>query len=78
MIAFIDAFRDRFGVEFICTTLAHHRQGGFMTSRGYRAAKKRLPSKRLVRDCELILVSLSSFLCKWFGFLVGWETLWVV
>lgn len=56
MIAFIDAFRDRFGVEFICTTLAHHRQGGFMTSRGYRAAKKRLPSKRLVRDCELILV----------------------
>lgn len=29
-------------------------------------------------EADKILVSLSSFLCKWFGFLVGWETLWVV
>ena len=56
MIAFIDQFRDRFGVEFICTTLAHHREGGFITARGYHAAKRRLPSNRSLRDCELIPV----------------------
>lgn len=44
------------GYLFICATLAHHRQGGFMTARGYRAAKKRLPSVRSVRDSELIPV----------------------
>lgn len=56
MIAFIDKFRDHFGVEFICVTLAHHRMGGFMTAREYRAAKRRFPSKCFVRDCELISV----------------------
>ena len=54
MIAFIDKYRDRFGVEFICQMLAHHRMGGFMSARGYRAAKRRLPSQRSLRDCELI------------------------
>ena len=54
MIAFIDAYRDPFGVKFICATLALHRQGGFMTARGYRVAKKRPPSLRTLRDCELI------------------------
>lgn len=28
--------------------------GGFMSARGYRAAKRRLPSQRSLRDCELI------------------------
>ncbi len=53
MIAFIDAYRDRFGVEFICTTLARHREGVFITARGYRAAKRRLPSKRSLRDLRI-------------------------
>ena len=42
------------GHVFICQMLAHHRMGGFMSARGYRAAKKRLPSQRSSRDCELI------------------------
>ncbi len=54
MITFIDIHRDRFGVEFICQMLVHHRMGGFMSARGYRAAKRRLPSQRSLRDCELI------------------------
>lgn len=45
-------YRDRFGVEFICRTLNEHCLGGFITSRGYRAAKRRPDSKRLVRDRE--------------------------
>ncbi|MDP9805983.1 transposase InsO family protein [Trueperella bonasi] len=54
MIAFIDEYRDRFSVEFICQTLKNHREGGFITSRGYRDAKKRAPSARQVRDRELV------------------------
>lgn len=54
MIAFIDQYRDRFGVELICQTLGQHREAGFITARGYRAAKRRVPSPRAVRDCELI------------------------
>lgn len=40
MITFIDLFRYRFGVEFICVTLAHYREGRFITSREYRVAKR--------------------------------------
>lgn len=54
MIAFIDQHRDRFSVEFICTTLKNHRQGGFITSRGYRQAKARGMSARSVRDAVLV------------------------
>lgn len=54
MIAFIDLYRDRFSVEFICRELAGHREGGFLTARGYRAAKTRKPSARTVRDAVLI------------------------
>ena len=39
MIAFIDKYRDRFTVEFICATLNRQRQGGFIASRGYRNAQ---------------------------------------
>nr|WP_232016816.1 IS3 family transposase [Gordonia insulae] len=55
MIAFIDKFRDQFGVEFICRTL---RAAGvvFLTSRGYRAAKSRAASARSIRDTELVAV----------------------
>ena len=57
MIAFIDEYRDRFTVEFICTTLNKEREGGFLSSRGYRDAKRRLPSKRSLRDSELVEIA---------------------
>lgn len=53
MISFIDVFKDRFGVEPICVTLGAT-EGGFITSRGYRAAKRRPASARRVRD-ELLI-----------------------
>jgi putative transposase len=46
-VAFIDAHRDRFGVEPICTTLQ------FAPST-YYAAKSRPPCSRAVRDAELV------------------------
>lgn len=55
MIAYVDMYRDQFGVELICRTLAA-REGGFMTSRGYRAAKTRPASERQIRDRELTVV----------------------
>lgn len=53
MISFIDVFKDQFGVEPICVTLGAT-EGGFITSRGYRAAKRRPASARRVRD-ELLI-----------------------
>jgi putative transposase len=49
MIRYLDEYRDRFGVEPICRTLGAT-EGGFITSRGYRAAKARPRSARAVRD----------------------------
>lgn len=53
MIRFIDEYRERFGVELICRTLRPAVQG-FITSRGYRAAKTRVASARQLRD-ELLV-----------------------
>lgn len=54
MIRFIDEHRDRFGVEFICRVLRVAVRG-FLTSRGYRAAKMRPPSsQRALRDDLLV------------------------
>ena len=53
MIAYIDMYKDRFGVEPICRTLGAT-EGGFITSRGYRAAKTRPVSDRKIRDGQLI------------------------
>ena len=53
MIRFIDEHRDRFGVEFLCRTLRAAVRG-FITSRGYRAAKHRAPSARHLRDEILV------------------------
>lgn len=58
MIAFIDTHRDQFGVEFICRTL-RAAITGFLTSRGYRAAKARPPSDRAIRD-ELLIAELKA------------------
>ncbi len=53
MIAFIDEHRDQFGVEAICRTLGAT-ECGFITSRGYRAAKTRPRSSRTLRDGILV------------------------
>lgn len=55
MIAYIDMYRDQFGVELICRTLGVT-EGGFITSRGYRAAKTRPASDRHLRDMQLLPV----------------------
>lgn len=54
MIRFIDEYRDRFSIEFICTTLKNNREGGFITSRGYRHSKARGLSSRTLRDTALV------------------------
>lgn len=51
MIAFIDAHRDRFGVEPICKVLGEHGCG--IAPNTYWVAKKRPASARQVRDAEL-------------------------
>ena len=56
MIAFIDEHRDQFGVEAICRVL-NTTECGFITSRGYRAAKRRPASERALRD-ELLIEEL--------------------
>ena len=53
MIAFIDMHRDQFGVELICRIL-RAAIPGFLTSRGYRAARTRPASDREIRDEQLI------------------------
>jgi len=58
MIAFIDSYRGQFGVEFICATL-RAAITGFLTTRGYRAAKTRPPSDRAIRD-ELLIEELRT------------------
>jgi len=52
VIAFIDEHRARFGVEPICSVLTEH--GVQVAPRTYYAAKTRPPSKRAVRDVELL------------------------
>lgn len=53
MIRFIDMHRDQFGVEAICRTLGAT-ECGFITSRGYRAARSRPRSTRALRDEVLV------------------------
>ncbi|QEH92708.1 IS3 family transposase [Dermacoccus abyssi] len=53
MIRFIDEHRDRFGVEPICRAL-RATDCGFITSRGYRAAKSRPRCARAIRDDVLV------------------------
>jgi hypothetical protein len=53
VIAFIDAHRDRFGVEPICRVLTEH--GCKIAPNTYWVARKRPPSKRACREAELIV-----------------------
>ena len=54
MIRFIDEHRNRFSVEFICQTLNKHREGGFLSSRGYRQSKARGVSARSLCDAAVV------------------------
>ena len=49
MIRFIDVMKDRFGVELVCRTM-RAAEVGFVTARGYRAAKTRPASARTLSD----------------------------
>lgn len=53
MIAFIDQMKDCFGVELLCRVL-RPAVSGFLSARGYRAAKARMPSARQLRDDLLV------------------------
>ena len=53
MIAFIDAHRDRFGVEPICRVLREHGCG--IAPNTYWVTKKRPVSARSLRDAELVV-----------------------
>lgn len=54
MIAFIDEQRDLYSVEFFYRVMHEHTIGGFITPRGYRAAKSRPASARSIRDQFLV------------------------
>jgi transposase InsO family protein len=49
MIRFIDVMKDRFGVELVCRTM-RAAEVGFVTARGYRAAKSRPISAKILSD----------------------------
>lgn len=51
IVDYIDAHRDRFGVEPICRVLGEH--GVTIAPSGYYAAKKRSPSRRVLCDSAL-------------------------
>ena len=53
VVEFIDAHRDRFGVEPICRVLTEH--GVKIAPSGYYAFKKRPPSARAVSDAVLVV-----------------------
>jgi putative transposase len=65
MIQYVDMFRDRFGVESICRTLGAT-ECGFLTARGYRAAKSRPASARGLRD-ELLGAEIAQLHAENYG-----------
>ena len=65
MIRFIDVHRDQFGVEAICRALSAT-DCGFLTSRGYRAAKQRPSSARALRD-EVLIVEIRRIHAENYG-----------
>lgn len=70
MIRFIDEQRNRFGVEPICRVLGAT-EGGFISSRGYRAAKVRPASNRALSDRllgEELVRLYATYVRTWSGF----------
>lgn len=53
MISSIDAYKEQFGVEAICRVLSQTDRG-FISSRGYRKARTRIPSARALSDSLLV------------------------
>lgn len=74
MIAYIDEYRDRFGVEPICRVLGASLEGGFITARGYRAAKSRPVSARGIRD-QILVEELKALHAENYG-VYGVRKLW--
>lgn len=74
MIAFIDQYRDHYSVEFLCRVLSEHLEGGFITPRGYRAAKSRPASTRSIRD-QILIEELKSIHAENYG-VYGVRKLW--
>lgn len=74
MIAFIDQYRDHYSVEFLCRVLSEHLEGGFITPRGYRAAKSRPASARSVRD-QILTSELTRIHAENYG-VYGVRKLW--
>lgn len=54
MIRYIDTFKSDFGTRPCCRVQGSHLEGGFITSRGYRAAKTTAVSARHLQDQMLI------------------------
>jgi len=65
MIRFIDEHKDQFGVELLCRVL-RGTVPGFLTSRGYRAAKTRVPSARQLKD-ELLVPEIERLHAENYG-----------
>lgn len=65
MIAFVDKMRDRFGVELVCRVM-RQAEVGFLTARGYRAAKARPVSARQLRD-ELLIPEITRLHAENYG-----------
>jgi len=65
MIRYIDEHKDQFGVEAICRVLRPAVRG-FITSRGYRAAKTRPPSARTLKD-ELLVPEIARMHAENYG-----------
>ncbi|MGR0320365.1 IS3 family transposase [Agromyces sp. ZXT2-3] len=65
VIRFIDEHRDQFGVKAICRVLRPAIRG-FLTARGYRAAKTRIPSARALRD-ELLVPEVARLHAENYG-----------
>ncbi|HET8958399.1 MAG TPA: IS3 family transposase, partial [Microcella sp.] len=65
MILFIDQMRDRFGVELLCRVLRPAVRG-FLSARGYRAAKARTPSARQLRE-ELLVPEVARLHAENYG-----------
>lgn len=65
MIRFIDEHKDQFGVEAICRVLRPAVRG-FITARGYRAAKARPPSARSLKD-ELLVPEIARLHAENYG-----------
>lgn len=74
MIRFIDQYKNHFGVEPICRALSAFLEDGFITSRGYRAAKKRIPAARALKD-QLLIPELTRIHAQNYG-VYGVRKMW--